>query len=276
MPDVSFDEITAIVAAFEPLDDASGGAAMARQVELGATTGGDAVLASWIAGCQRRYPVRLDRPRVAAYAAAHATAPAETAALRDAMESTGRGEGALYAWCETIDADLRLYELALDEPAAALGDTRAANAVAYGMMAVDDGTDIVAVAALNPAADAAGAALARAVFEQGVPPLDALAASGAEDIAAIAGAIIAARVAGVPALLEGQASWAAAGLVATLRDDGVDHCALLIPADLSAEAAALQARLPAAQVAVPAAAGRGEGGARAIAGLRDVVAAHTR
>jgi nicotinate-nucleotide--dimethylbenzimidazole phosphoribosyltransferase len=276
MPDVSFDEITAIVAAFEPLDDTAGAAAMARQVELGATTGADAVLASWIAGCQRRYPVRLDRPRVAVYAAAHATAPAETAGLRDTMDRTARGEGGLYAWCETVDADLRLYELALHEPAAALGETRAANAIAYGMMAVDDGTDIVAVAALNPAADAAGYALSGAIFDRGTPPHDALAASGAEDIAAIAGAIIAARVAGVPVLLEGAASWAAAGVVAAFRGDGVDHCALLIPGDLTPEAAALQAHLPAAQVAVPADGMRGESGPRAIADLRDAVAAHIR
>ena len=49
MPEVNFDEITAIMAAFGPLDDDAGAAAMARQVDMAATTGGDAVLASWLA-----------------------------------------------------------------------------------------------------------------------------------------------------------------------------------------------------------------------------------
>ena len=136
--------------------------------------------------------------------------------------------------------------------------------------------DVVAVAALNPAADAAALSLGEALFGGGRTdsPLAALAASGAEDIAAIAGAIIAARVGGSPVLLDGLASWAAAGIVAALRDDGIDHCALLAPASLAPEAATFQARLPAAQLTAPAGEVPGAAGARAIAELRDAVAAH--
>ncbi len=297
MTAVNIEEVEAIIAAFEPLDEDAAAQAMARQLDLGATTGGDAALASWIAGCQRRYPIRLSRPRLAVFAAAHGVEPGATDAVRQAMDATGRGEGGLYAWGEEIDADLRIYELALSEPSAALSEApalsaaRAAAAVVYGMMAVDDATDVLGVAALNPAADFPAAALGRALFGgeaadwgtaigdgasgQGTP-MQRLAAWGGEDIAAIAGAIVAARMAGVPVLLEGLAAWAAAGVIAAIRDDGIDHCALLAPDQTSRTAAfsAFDPHLPAARLDVVVGDLPGEGAARAVAGLRQAVAAH--
>jgi nicotinate-nucleotide--dimethylbenzimidazole phosphoribosyltransferase len=299
MPDVSFEEIDTIIAAFPPLDENASGQAMARQLELGATVGGDGALASWIAGCQQRYPIGLDRPRVAIFAAAHGVDPGATAAVADIMEATARAEGSLYEWCEEIDADLRIYELALSEPSApldpgpALSDARAANAVAYGMMAVDDATDIVAVAALNPAADIAAASLGRALLggdagvwgaqapadgsvASGSTPWETLAARGGDDIAAAVGAIVAARMAGAPVLLDGLGAWAAAAVIAAIRDDGIDHCALLVPEAGPPALEAFAQHLPAARLAAPACEMRGESGARAVATLRDAVAAHTR
>lgn len=299
MPDVSFDEIDTIIAAFPPLDEAASSQAMARQLELGATVGGDGALASWIAGCQQRYPIGLDQPRVAIFAAAHGIDPGATAAVADIMEATGRGEGSLYDWCEEIDADLRVYELALTEPSALLGAgpalsvARTANAVAYGMMAVDDATDIVAVAALNPAADISAASLGHALFggdagawgalvpasasaNSGSTPWEALAAWGGDDIAAAVGAIIAARMAGAPVLLDGLGAWAAAAVIAAIREDGIDHCALLMPEGGPPALEAFAQNLPAARLAAPTCEMRGESGPRAVAALRDAVAAHMR
>ena len=295
MTDVTIEEIEAIVATFAPLDEDAAGQAMARQLDLGATMGGDAALASWIAGCQRRYPVRLGRPRLAVFAAAHGADPAATAGVERAIESTGRGEGSLYAWSEEIDADLRIYEMALDEPSdpaggsSALPPSRLAAAIAYGMMAVDDATDVLGIAALNPAADLPAAALGRALFggdaeewgvdegaETDATPFQCLADCGGEDIAAAAGAIIAARLAGAPVLLEGLAVWAAAGVVAAIRDDGIDHCALLTPPEISRATAfaAFDRHLPAARLEAAAGVMPGEGAARAIAELRVATTAH--
>jgi nicotinate-nucleotide--dimethylbenzimidazole phosphoribosyltransferase len=296
--DVSFQEIEAIIDGFAPLDDDAAGQAMVRQLDLGATIGGDAALASWIASCQGRYPIRLDRPHLAVFAAAHGIDPDATAAVVAAMEATGRGEGGLYGWSEEIDADLRLYEMALSDPSAslaappALSEARIAAAVAYGMMAVDDGTDVLGVAALSLAADIPAAAVGRALCggdalawgtKFGDPatsaetPLRLLATWGGEDIAAAVGAIIAGRVAGVPVLLDGLAAWAAGAVVSALREDGIDHCALLVP-DMGSRTPAHDAfdhHLPAARLDAVPGVMPGESAARAIASLREATVVHT-
>src|SRR6185437_78148 len=69
-----------------------------------------------------------------------------------------------------IDADLRVYELALDQPTAdfteapAMSDEDCATAMAYGMMAVEPGIDLLALGEMGIANTASAAALACALF----------------------------------------------------------------------------------------------------------------
>jgi nicotinate-nucleotide--dimethylbenzimidazole phosphoribosyltransferase len=178
---------------------------------------------------------RIDHPRLVLFAAAHGIAadipggaPDEMAA---AVEALVDGRGPLHALVAAADCDLRLYELALHLPtrdsrlAPAMDEAAAAHASAYGMMAVEPGVDLFVVSALGIGAELAGAKVSEAVFgDEAGDPLDLVAALGGPDIAAILGAILAARLAGVRIVLDGAAAFAAAAVAAGVRPDSVNHC----------------------------------------------------
>ena len=168
------------------------------------------------------------------------------------------GGAAVNQLCRAVDADLRVYEMSLDEPTAdftagpAMSEEDCALAIAYGMMAVEPGIDLLAVgemgianttaaAALAPAlwgGDAAdwvgpgtgvaGAALAaqdrggrarrwRCIAAAAHDPFELLRRLGGRELAAIVGAVMAARRARVPVLLDGYAATAAASVLLASR-----------------------------------------------------------
>ena len=181
-----------------------------------------------------------------------------------------------------IDGDLRVHEMDLAHPVAdfteraAMDEARCARAMAYGMMAAEPGLDVLclgemgignttAAAALclalfggqaedwvGPGTGVAGEALRRKIetVRLGVDrhravlgdPLLALAALGGEELAAICGAVLAARMGRIPVLLDGYACTAAAAVLHALDPHALDHC---LVAHRSAEPAhaALCARL---------------------------------
>jgi nicotinate-nucleotide--dimethylbenzimidazole phosphoribosyltransferase len=152
----------------------------------------------------------------------------------------------------------------LEEPTAdftlgpALSDEECAKAAAYGMMAVEPELDLICLgemgianttsaAALSaalfggkaadwtgPGTGVAGAALDRkiAVVEAGLArhrdsfgdPLEVLRRLGGRELAAIAGAVLAARLARIPVLLDGYASCAAAAVLHRIDGRALDHC----------------------------------------------------
>src|SRR4051812_24073358 len=165
------------------------------------------------------------------------------------------GGAAINQLCRLIDADLRVYEMNLDTPTAdivaeaAMTEEECARAIAYGMMAVEPGIDALAVgemgignttvaaalclalfggeaedwtgpgtgvagAALDRKREAVAAAVARHRPEAG-DPFDVLRRLGGLEFAAMAGAILAARMGRVPVVLDGfSAGAAAAGVYA--------------------------------------------------------------
>jgi nicotinate-nucleotide--dimethylbenzimidazole phosphoribosyltransferase len=174
------------------------------------------------------------------------------------------GGAAVNQLCEAMDADLRVYEMALDEPTAdfttapAMSDEDCALAVAYGMMAVEPGIDVLALGEMGIANTTSAAALCCALFggsagqwvgpgtgvvgdalqrkiaavddavrlhrPQASDALDLLARLGGRELAAIAGAVIAARRARVPVVLDGYATTAAAAVLFKLDPRALDHC----------------------------------------------------
>jgi nicotinate-nucleotide--dimethylbenzimidazole phosphoribosyltransferase len=171
-----------------------------------------------------------DHPRIVLYAATHGFARdlpgGSMAAMTEAVENIVAGRGPLHALVEEADADLRLYDLALDRPTRdsrvgpAMDEAEACRAAAYGMMAVEPGVDIFVVAAIGPGADLAAEVMARGSGD----PLELLAAKGGPDIAAILGMILATRLAGIPLILDGAAAFAAARVAAGLNPKAVAHC----------------------------------------------------
>jgi nicotinate-nucleotide--dimethylbenzimidazole phosphoribosyltransferase len=132
--------------------------------------------------------------------------------------------------------------------------------MAYGMMAAEPGIDVLCLGEMGiantttaatlcaalfggtgadwagPGTGVQGAALANkiAVIDEALArhkaaiaardPLDLLAAVGGEEFAAIAGAVMAARVGPIPVLLDGYASTAAAAVLFAADRHALDHC----------------------------------------------------
>lgn len=171
-----------------------------------------------------------EHPRIVLYAATHGAAlhapGGSVQDMTELVEDIVAGRGPLHELVEQADADLRLYDLALDRPtrdpaaAPAMDEADACRAAAYGMMAVEPGVDIFVTAAIGPGAELA----ARAVLAGEGDPLALLAARGGPDIAAILGVILASRLAGIPLILDGAAAYAAARIAAALSPHALAHC----------------------------------------------------
>jgi nicotinate-nucleotide--dimethylbenzimidazole phosphoribosyltransferase len=171
-----------------------------------------------------------EHPRIVLFAATHGIALDRPGGavqdMTELVEDVVAGRGPLHALVEQADADLRLYDLALDRPTRdsrigpAMDEADACRAAAYGMMAVEPGVDIFVVSAMGPGADLAAGAMAAG----GGDPLELLAAKGGPDIAAILGVILASRLAGIPLILDGAAAYEAARVAAGLTQDATAHC----------------------------------------------------
>ena len=226
-------------------------------------------LTEWLASWQGRHPPTLNRPRTAVFAGNHGVAARGVSAYPAAVtaqmvENFVSGGAAVNQLCQTVDADLRVYELDLENPtrdfteAPAMSEQDCARAMAYGMMAVEPGLDVLCLGEMGignttsaaalccalfggsaadwvgPGTGVAGAALEtkRAVVDAGVArhkphardAFDVLACLGGLELAAITGAIIAARLARTPVLLDGFACTAAASVLFALDRRALDHC----------------------------------------------------
>jgi nicotinate-nucleotide--dimethylbenzimidazole phosphoribosyltransferase len=234
-------------------------------------------LAEWCATWQGRNPPRIERPRTSVFAGNHGVAalgvsaypPAVTAQM---VKNFTAGGAAVNQLCKIMDADLRVYEMALDHPTndftkdAAMTDEECARAMAYGMMAVEPTIDVLALGEMGIANTTSAAALCHALFggsaadwtgpgtgvtgaalerkaqvvAAGVAlhrdalsdPLEALRCLGGHELAAIAGAVLAARMARIPVILDGFACTAAAAVLYALDRHAIDHC---VVAHVSAE-----------------------------------------
>jgi len=273
---VSFAEIEKIIAEFPTADLEAGTKAVSRERVLLKPPGALGRLeeiTEWLAHWQGRHPPRVDRPRVCVFAANHGIAAPKDGPGASAFPATVTaqmvqayvaGQAAINQICQEIDAELRVYEMALEVPTAdfrdgpAMKEEDCARAIAYGMMAVEQGIDVLCLGEMGIGNTASAAALACVMFDgeaqdwvgpgtgvQGdalkrkieivqagvdrhrpetTGPLDTLARVGGFELAAIAGAVIAARVARTPVVLDGFASTVAAAVVHQLDARGLDHC----------------------------------------------------
>jgi nicotinate-nucleotide--dimethylbenzimidazole phosphoribosyltransferase len=184
-------------------------------------------LTAWMGGGTGRVPPRLERPRAAVFLGRWDGGGDASPAL-DALRS---GRSRVNALCRAYDAELRVYEMTVAAGAGGLTEKECAAAMAYGMTAVDEGLDLLCLAALGPgAADAAGR-LGDALSdgERGGDPLAALARHGGHALAALAGAVVAARIGRVPVILDGCAALAAAAALHRMNGSALDHCVLAQP-----------------------------------------------
>lgn len=193
---------------------------------------------------------------------------------RAMVENFAAGGAAINQICKIAGLSLKVFDLALDCPAkditetAALTPEEAIAAFALGMEAVAGGIDLLCLGEMGignttsaaaiyhalwggRAGDWAGrgtgiddAALARKItaVEAAVAlhraqlsdPFEVMRRLGGREIAALAGAILAARLKRIPVILDGYVVCAAAAILQALHEQALDHC---LAGHVSAEAA---------------------------------------
>jgi nicotinate-nucleotide--dimethylbenzimidazole phosphoribosyltransferase len=165
--------------------------------------------------------------------------------------------------CKSFGLGLKVFELALEKPTrditcdAALEEAECAATMAYGMEATE-GCDILCIGEMGIGNTTIAAALSLALFGgtaedwvgpgtgvdgEGLKrkadavrravslhrghlgdPLEALRRLGGREIAAMTGAVLAARMQRIPVILDGYVATAAAAVLKAMRPDALDHC----------------------------------------------------
>ncbi|MEO3427689.1 nicotinate-nucleotide--dimethylbenzimidazole phosphoribosyltransferase [Pelagibius sp. CAU 1746] len=268
----SLEEIRDLLKALPEADAEAEEIARERQAQLtkpAGSLGRLEELAVWLATWQGRNPPSVDRPYTAVFAGNHGIAakgvsayPPEVTAQM--VQNFIEGGAAVNQLCSLANADLRVYEMALEEPTGdiseepAMSEEDCARAMAYGMMAVESGIDVLALGEMGIGNTTSAAALCHGLFggaaadwvgagtgidearraektalvekavalHKGVldDPLQVLRCLGGRELAAIAGAILAARMARTPVMLDGYACTAAAAVLHALDPKALDHC----------------------------------------------------
>lgn len=175
-----------------------------------------------------------------------------------------RGGAAINQICAANDLGLKVLDLALEVPTgditveAAMDEAGCARTMAFGMEAVAGGTDLLCVGEMGIANTTIAAAIFAALFggpaadwvgrgtgvdDDGLArkrdaveaalachrghlsdPLEVLRRVGGRELAAMAGAIIAARHSRVPVIVDGYVATAAAAVLFAMDKGAVDHC----------------------------------------------------
>ena len=271
-PIASFDEVRLLIDELPGPDYDSRSAAVEREAKLTKPEGALGKLeqiVAWLAAWQGKYPPKINHPRTAVFAANHGVANLGVSAFPSSVteqmvQNFISGGAAVNQLCKVFDSDLRVYELALDQPTndftkgPAMSEAECAHAMAYGMMAVEPGLDILCLGEMGIGNTTSASALSLALFGGNAKdwvgsgtgissdsldkkikivqqacelhgnmkgdPLAIFAALGGLELAAIAGAILAARLAKVPVVLDGFACTVAAAILYAIKPCTIDHC----------------------------------------------------
>ena len=250
-----FDDIRQLTANLAGADEAARAEAAAvnrKAAERDGPAGKVGEITEWLAAWSGRRPGAL-KPQIAIFAATHALsarmAP-DVESVQAFVDRCGAGGAAVNQLCAAGDYGLKVFDLALDVPVedftrnAALDERGCAATMAFGMEALAGASGLVALAGhgggagrhsalsvlgalrLLPAGSGGefvqeALACHSAHFSD---PLETMRRLGGREVAALAGAILAARTQKVPVLLDGVAALAAAAVLHALNADAVSHC----------------------------------------------------
>lgn len=194
----------------------------------------------------------------------HGITPFPPEVTQQMVENFSAGGAAINQICVAYDLGLKVFDLALDYPTgditqeAALSERDCAATMAFGMEAIAGGTDLLCIgemgignttiaAAINyalyggtaadwvgPGTGSQGEMLQRkiAAVEKAVAlhrdhlsdPLEILRRLGGREVAAMAGAILAARVERIPVILDGYVATVAGAVLKAANSSALDHC----------------------------------------------------
>lgn len=183
---------------------------------------------------------------------------------RAMLASFANGQAAINQICKANDLGLKVFDLAVDIPTGditegpALSEQDAVATIGFGMEAIAGGTDLLCLGEMGIGNTTAAAAIYTALYggsaadwagrgtgvnEAGYQrklaaiesalvahagalsdPLEVLRRLGGREIAAIVGAILAARIERVPVILDGFVVTAAAAVLHAINPAALDHC----------------------------------------------------
>jgi nicotinate-nucleotide--dimethylbenzimidazole phosphoribosyltransferase len=246
---------------------------------------------------------------------ARGVSPYPQEVTRQMLENFSAGGAAINQICSTFDIGLKVFDLALDIPTgditveAALDEKACAATMAFGMEAVSGGIDLLVLGEMGignttiaaaiyhalyggeaghwvgrgTGVDDAGLARKIAAVRDAVAfhqshvgdPLEVLRRLGGREIAAMAGAILAARSQRVPVVLDGYVVCAAAAILHAMDPALLDHC---VAGHVSAEGAhadvlARLGKKPLLDLGMRL--GEGSGAALAVSLIKAALACHT-
>jgi nicotinate-nucleotide--dimethylbenzimidazole phosphoribosyltransferase len=226
------DDIRALIATL-PGPDEQARAAAAAALSPPGTHGRLEALALWLAAWSGKERPQIRRPILALYAGAPGPGQLEAAEqARAQLEAVASG-GAVVARLATAQgAGLEAFDLAIDRPIGeiangpALGEREAAATMAFGMEVLAKQPDLLMLSEIAPAGTHNAAAVARAALhgDGSIDGLEILRHYGGREIAAIAGAILGARIQKVPVILDGFGATAAAAALRQVDPHAIDHC----------------------------------------------------
>jgi nicotinate-nucleotide--dimethylbenzimidazole phosphoribosyltransferase len=193
---------------------------------------------------------------------------------RQMLENFAAGGAAINQICASAGLGFKVFDLALDMPTGditqepAMDEKACVATMAFGMEAIAGGTDLLAIGEMGIGNTTVAAAIYMALYggpaehwvgrgtgvdDKGLrrkveaveaavafhqtslnDPLDILRCLGGREIAAMAGAILAARLQRIPVIIDGYVATAAAAILFAIHPATLDHC---IAGHLSAEGA---------------------------------------
>lgn len=277
-------------------------------------------LAEWLSGWQGHHPPKAERCQVAVFAGSHGVTVEGVSAFppevtEQMVEGFKKGAAAINQLCQIQGCELKIYEVAVEIPTRnfmehpAMEDDECAEAMAFGMSAVEEGLDVLCLGEMGIGNTTAAAAVCHGllgqdaefwvgpgtgvagdtltnkirVVNEGVAKhkdamtdgLEVLRHVGGRELAAMAGAIIAARLQRIPIVLDGYVCTAAAAVLQAVNPAALDHC---VVGHVSAESGHLKLLASLEKKALldlGMRLGEGSGAAMAVSILHAAVACHT-
>ena len=253
MSGLPFDDIRVLIAGLPAMG--------APKLEPSAKLGRLGELAAWLS-CWRAGPgpPRINRPILALYAGSHQVAQHSRRAstpdgVRARLEAVAAGGAAVNGLAQAQGAGLEAFDLAIDRPVPdilehpALSERECAATMAFGMEALAKQPDVLLLGEITAGGRIAAASLAlvlfggeagewiegdeaivaraadraRAQMGRSADPLEALRQLGGREIAALAGAIVAARTQSVPVILGGYGAAMAAAVLHKIDPRAIEH-----------------------------------------------------
>jgi len=304
------DDFRALVAALPPVDNDASSATLALFENAGIHGSRLVSIAAQLAGVTGGKPV-ASRPQLAMFAGAHGVARNGVSERRldatmAAVSAFGSGDAPASYLCAANMVGLKVYDLALHMPTGdivrepAMDERTCAATLAFGMEAIAGGPDIVIISAVRSAGDDVAAhtllgallpdvqtgvglsqngliAVADALARHKPGVSDALASLadlGGREIAACAGAIVAARSEKLPLILDGLTALTAAAVLHAMNPDALRHCLLAEASDASMQGVAARLGLE-PLVATGTHAGEGTSGVVAVSVVKDALTMRT-